>query len=169
MTSTGQVNVKIADMQIVSGPNQVLVTHALGSCIAVTVYDPVAHVGGMCHFMLPNPKPGSDGSEVTVGPHPYASAAVPALFRAAYAAGAKKSRLIVTAAGGAEMLEAGSALKIGSRNWTILRKLLWKNNIVLAGSDIGGQESRNLMLDLTDGRVTVTKAGNSQTIWHSCQ
>lgn len=169
MTASSQVNVKIADLRVLRGKDQLLVTHALGSCIAVTVYDPVAHVGGMVHFMLPNPKPGSNGSEVTVGPHPYATAAVPALFRAAYAAGAEKSRLVVAAAGGAEVLKAGSALKIGSRNWTVLRKLLWKNNIALAASDIGGQTSRNLALDLTDGHVTVTKEGVAQTLWNSSQ
>lgn len=165
MTDCGKVSVKIADMKIAQGFSGELVTHALGSCIGVTAYDPVAHVGGMSHFMLPNPKPGSDGSEVTVGPHPYASAAIPALFRAIYAAGGEKSRLIVTAAGGAEVLKAGSALKIGSRNWTILRKLLWKNNVALAASDIGGTQSRNMSLDIGTGQVSITKEGATKTLW----
>ncbi len=165
MRDCGKISVKIADMKIAQGSSGELVTHALGSCIGVTAYDPVAHVGGMSHFMLPNPKPGSSGSEVTVGPHPYATVAIPALFRAIYAAGGEKSRLIVTAAGGAEVLQAGSALKIGSRNWTVLRKLLWKNNVALAASDIGGSQSRNMSLDLSSGQVTITKEGTTRTLW----
>ena len=45
--------VGMADCQISRPPDQVLVTYALGSCIAVAMHDPVARVGGMLHFMLP--------------------------------------------------------------------------------------------------------------------
>ena len=156
--------VKIANMAVVRGDSGTLVTHALGSCIGVTAYDPVAKVGGMLHFMLPNPKPGSE-PPANLGPHAFASSSVPELFKAVYAKGGQKDRLIVCVAGGAETLQAGSAMKIGPRNWTMLRKLLWKNNVPVAATDVAGTTSRNLTIDLRDGSVTVTKEGSNVPLW----
>ena len=34
-------------------PDEVLVTYSLGSCIGLSLYDPVARVGGLLHAMLP--------------------------------------------------------------------------------------------------------------------
>ena len=34
-------------------PEDVLITYALGSCVGVAIYDPVARVGGLLHYMLP--------------------------------------------------------------------------------------------------------------------
>lgn len=156
--------VKLADMQVVRASEGTIVTHALGSCIGISVFDPVAKVGGMLHFMLPAPKPGSD-PPANLGPHPFASKAVPELFRSIYAKSGDKERLIVCVAGGAETLQAGSANKIGPRNWTMLRKLLWKNNVAVAASDVAGNSSRNMSLDLSDGTVTVTKDGQTEVLW----
>ena len=46
--------VKISDMKVSDDPSTTLVTYALGSCIAVTLYDPVKHVGGLLHYLLPS-------------------------------------------------------------------------------------------------------------------
>ena len=37
-----------------------LITHALGSCLGLTIYDPVAKVGGLLHAMLPLSKINKD-------------------------------------------------------------------------------------------------------------
>ena len=47
------VVVGVADCQVTNDVSNVLITYALGSCIAVSIYDPVARVGGLLHFMLP--------------------------------------------------------------------------------------------------------------------
>ncbi len=46
----------ISEMRVSNQPDDVLVTYSLGSCIGVTIYDPIVHVGGMIHCMLPNSK-----------------------------------------------------------------------------------------------------------------
>ena len=46
--------VGVADMKISNDPDSVLVTHSLGSCIGVAVYDRAVHAGGLLHFMLPD-------------------------------------------------------------------------------------------------------------------
>ncbi len=39
--------VGVADLKVSNQNNPVLVTHALGSCLGVVIYDPVARVGGI--------------------------------------------------------------------------------------------------------------------------
>ena len=40
--------VDVADMKVSAVKGDVLVTHALGSCLGITIHDPAAHVGGGC-------------------------------------------------------------------------------------------------------------------------
>jgi len=44
----------VGDCQVSRNPEDCLVTYALGSCIAVIIYDPIAHVAGMLHYLLPD-------------------------------------------------------------------------------------------------------------------
>ncbi|MEY4821798.1 MAG: hypothetical protein RLY72_1450, partial [Planctomycetota bacterium] len=48
-----KIVVGVADMAVARDAHKSIVTYALGSCIGVTLYDPVAKVAGMLHFMLP--------------------------------------------------------------------------------------------------------------------
>lgn len=155
--------VGVADLAVVKGPNAEIITYALGSCIGVTIYDPNTKVGGLLHFMLPDSK--INGEKANVNPAMFADTGIPLLFRMAYELGARKESLIVCAAGGAEVLSDGGHFKIGSRNRTVLRKIFWKNNVLLSADDTGGNHSRTLHLSLADGAVTVRNRGNGVTLW----
>ena len=48
-----KIIVNVSDMKVSESPYEELVTYALGSCLGVTMYDPVAMVGGMLHVMMP--------------------------------------------------------------------------------------------------------------------
>ncbi len=85
--------VGVADMKVSKQPEDVLVTHALGSCIGVAIYDPVARVGGILHFMLPDSN--LDTSKSQSHPFMFADTGLPQLFRECYRLGAQKSRLRV--------------------------------------------------------------------------
>ncbi|KKM45447.1 hypothetical protein LCGC14_1560860, partial [marine sediment metagenome] len=93
--------VGVADMKVCSEPEDIIVTHALGSCLGITAHDPVARVGGMLHVMMPmshiNPE------RAKANPYMFVDTGVPAFFRELYAAGAKKGRLTVKVAGGANV------------------------------------------------------------------
>ena len=56
--------VGVADMQIAVAADKQLITYALGSCIGLTAYDPVAKIGGLLHFMLPQPGTPAAGAEL---------------------------------------------------------------------------------------------------------
>ena len=159
----GKVVVGVADLALCNDPAGFLVTYALGSCIGVSIYDPVARVGGLLHFMLPDSKINREKAEQS--PAMFADTGVPLLFEGAYDLGAKKGRLIVVAAGGAEVLADDGHFRVGSRNRTMLRKLFWKNNILLSADDTGGSISRTMMLNLDDGKVTVRNKGKERQLW----
>ena len=159
----GKIVVVVADLAVTDDVSATLVTYALGSCIGVTLYDPVAKVAGMLHFMLPSSKVNPGKAEAI--PAMFANTGVPRLFKDAYELGAKKQRLIVCAVGGAEVLGDDGHFKVGSRNRTTLRKIFWKNNILLSGDDTGGSISRTLSLATTDGTVVVRHKGKERVLW----
>jgi chemotaxis protein CheD len=163
LSTPGTLSVGIADLAVTADPGLTLVTYALGSCIGVTVFDPVAGVGGMLHFMLPQSS--LNPEKAARSPCMFADSGIPLLFTKAYELGARKERMVVCAAGGAEILADEGHFKIGSRNRTMLRKLFWKNSVLLAAEDTGGTHSRTMTLRLSDGRVTIRNKSEERLIW----
>ena len=159
----GRVTVGVADLQVSKDPGAHIITHALGSCIGVTVYDPEVRVAGMLHFMLPSGR--GNEEKAKANPAMFGDTGVPLLFRRCYEMGAVKERMIVCAAGGAEVMNDCGKFKIGTRNRTILRQLFWKNNILLAADETGGTISRTMQIDLADGRVTIRNKGQETLLW----
>jgi chemotaxis protein CheD len=159
----GKLVVGVGDLIVTSDPTATVVTYALGSCIGVTVYDPVAKVGGLLHFMLPSAELNKD--KAAANPAMFGDIGIPLLFKTAYEKGAKKERLIVCAAGGAEVLSDDGHFKIGSRNRTLVRKIFWKNGILLSADETGGSNSRTLSLRMTDGAVAVRTQGSERALW----
>ncbi len=159
----GRLTVGIADLKVSANPNESLITYALGSCIGVTIFDPVTHVGGMLHLMLPQASVNPEKAKKV--PCMFADTGVPLLFQRAYELGAKKERLIVCAAGGAEILADEGHFKIGTRNRTMLRKLFWKNSVLIAAEDTGGTHSRTMCLRLSDGLVTIKNKSEERPLW----
>jgi len=147
--------VDIADYRVAKGNGEtsLLVTYSLGSCIGVTVWDPVVRVGGMLHYMLPDSSISPD--KARQNPAMFADTGLPLLFRAAYKLGAEKKRLVVKVAGGSQLLDDNGTFNIGKRNYLILRKIFWKNGIMIHGEHVGGSLSRTMRLDLCTGAVTI--------------
>ncbi len=153
------ITVGVADMKISSDPGDILVTHALGSCLGISLWDPVSRVGGLLHAMLPDslidPRKGIES------PYMFIDTGVPRLFRECYKLGAEKQRLIVKVAGGATCKSnvEDDYFQIGKRNFVTLRKLLWKNNVLVKAYDVGGNQSRTMTLQVESGAVTLKTNG----------
>jgi chemotaxis protein CheD len=148
--------VVVADMKI-GEKNDLVITHALGSCLGLMVYDPVLKVGGLLHAMLPLSK--INKHKAKENPFMFVDTGVPALFKALYDVGAKKERLVVKAAGCGNPLGKSEVFKIGQRNYTLLKKLLWKNGILLESEAIGGTDSRTVYFDVASGMVKINSCG----------
>lgn len=154
-----RIVIGIADFAVSEDPEATIVTYALGSCLGIAIYDPVARVAGMLHTMLPTST--IDGEDTN--PARFVDTGVPALFRAAYELGARKERIYLCVAGGASMTAGGQDkdfFQIGRRNYVFLKKVLWKNGVVIRDEDVGGSQSRTLSIDVGTGEVSV-KSGRS--------
>ncbi len=150
--------VGIADMKLSGAPGDIIVTHALGSCLGIAVHDPVAGVGGLLHAMMPEGRMNKE--KAAANPFMFVDVGVPVLFRSLYNAGAIKDRMVVTVAGGANVHNVGNdRFKIGKRNYIVLKKLLWKNNILINTEDVGGSGARTMYLEIGTGRVWLSTAG----------
>jgi chemotaxis protein CheD len=148
--------VGVADMKL-GEKGDVLVTHALGSCLGLVVHDPEAKVGGLLHAMLPLSK--INPQKAAANPFMFVDTGVPELFKQLYGLGGKRSRLVVKAAGCASPLGENEMFKIGERNYLVLKKLLWKNNILIESESIGGTNSRTVYFDVSTGEVNINSNG----------
>ena len=147
----GRVVIGVADMAVSNRREDILVTYSLGSCIAVVLYDPVASVGGMLHYMLP--ESGMDPEKARANPAMFADTGIPALFRGSYSLGAQKRSLRVKVAGGAQILNDAGLFNIGKRNYLALRGLFFRNNVLTAAEHVGGHVNRTVRLEMATGRV----------------
>lgn len=155
--------VGVADMHICTGPDDLLVTHALGSCLGLAAHDPVSAVGGLLHVMLPDSH--INESKAQQNPCMFVDSGVPRFFKQLYAHGAVKQRLVVKVAGGAAVQEGlDDRFHIGKRNWTMLKKLFWMNNVLIAGADVGGARPRTMYLEIGSGRVWINCDGQERTL-----
>jgi len=152
--------VGVADCRVSDDPEGVLITYALGSCVAVAIHDPVARVGGLLHFMLPESS--LDPSKAQRNPFMFADTGIPLLFRQAYHLGAEKRRLVVKAAGGAQVMDEGGVFNIGRRNCLAARKILWKAGVFLQGEAVGGMISRTVRLEVGSGMLWLREPGTQE-------
>lgn len=156
-----KVVVGIAELAVSADRGETIITYALGSCVGLCVYDPIAGVGGMLHAMLPTSQ--LDLERALTNPARFVDSGVPALFKACYGLGAQKDRMVAKVTGGAQIALAGDldSFQIGKRNFVALKKLLWKNGVLLKGQDVGGSKSRVVSLRIADGVVVVKSCGES--------
>lgn len=150
--------VGVADMKSSNCPGDIIVTHALGSCLGIAVYDPSAQAGGILHVMMPvssiNPE------KAKVNPYMFVDTGLPAFFKYLYSHGCDKRRMIVKVAGGANVQSTGAdRFAIGKRNYIMLKKMFWKNGVLIDSEDVGGSKARTMYLEIGSGRVWLSNAG----------
>lgn len=147
------ITVGIGGLEVSDDRGSVIITHGLGSCIAIVLYDPVRKAGGMLHFQLPTAQLSPERARQSPGT--FADTGIPLLFEKMYALGSVKRNLIVKAAGGDNFHGDSGTFDIGKRNHTTMRKIFWKAQVLVAAEDVGGSRSRTVRLFLDTGQVTV--------------
>jgi chemotaxis protein CheD len=147
------LTVTIGGIEVSDDRGRVLVTHGLGSCVAVMLWDQVVRVGGMLHFQLPIASLAPE--RALQSPGTFADTGIPLLFERMYMLGAKKKDIIVKVAGGGSFHGDTDTFDIGRRNYTMMRKIFWKNQVLIAAEDIGGNRSRTARLFVDTGQVTI--------------
>jgi len=155
-----KIIVGMADMQVSKEPEAMLISFAIGSCIGVTLHDPLVGVGGLLHFMLPDSQ--IDLQKSQKNPWMFADTGIPLFFREAYKLGAEKKRTHIKVVGGSRVLDDSSYFNIGKRNYLALRKIFWTNNVLIHAEDIGGSVNRSIRLEVGSGRVWVKTSGDGE-------
>ena len=158
-----RVHVGIGDCAISDENEAVLITHALGSCIAVVLFDPITHVTGLLHYMLPDSSQ-SDETARAQRPYYYADSGIPLFFKSAYARGANKQRLIVSLIGGAQVLTQSESFHVGKRNYLAARKLFWRAGVLVNAEDVGGVSPRTVRVHVNSGQIVVSQGQNERIL-----
>ena len=131
---------------------RVLVTQALGSCVGLTVWDPMTRAGGIAHIMLPTAALSTQHGHL----ERFASTAVPMLVEQMSQRGVPKRRLLAKLAGGAAMFGSDLGLaSIGQRNVAEVKTQLKSLGVPIRGDDTGGSHARTIELHLDTGILLV--------------
>jgi len=150
---TQRIVVGVAELAVATQSAAILSTYALGSCVGVVAYDPVAHSGGLLHLMLPDSSLAPE--KAAKQPAMFADTGIPALFNGLAGVRAQRNRIIIFIAGGASVLSGTDTFLIGERNVTAVRRLLTVYGCAVSGAEVGGFQNRTLHLDIATGNLTL--------------
>ncbi|HUW81060.1 MAG TPA: chemotaxis protein CheD [Acidocella sp.] len=145
-----KINIVQGEQHVDDDPRTVLTT-ILGSCIAACIWDGVAGLGGMNHFLLPgndadmkNRQPGGDA--MRFGVH-----AMELLVNGLLRRGAQRNRLQAKLFGGARMIKG--LTDIGELNARFAERFLQAEGIAFAGGSLRGEQGRRIQFWPVSGRA----------------
>lgn len=145
--TTVRHNVLQGEFEVSRDPHLVMTT-VLGSCIACCLFDPVAKIGGMNHFLLAAPP---SSRELGDDARRYGLYAMELLVNEMIKQGAVRATMRAHLYGGANMHSGMRA--IGTENARFAEEFLRADGIQLVRSDTGGEQARRLDLQPATGRV----------------
>ena len=147
------IKVGMADYKVGRAP-ATLISYGLGSCIGISLYDPIRKIGGLLHIMLPD----STQARSSDNPAKFADTGIPLMINDVISLGASRSRLVAKIAGGAQMFAFSNAtdiMRVGTRNADTCKQILKKNGIRVIAEDTGGNYGRTVSIDLNSGDYKV--------------
>lgn len=153
---TEEIVLRIGEAAAARG-GAVIRAYALGSCVAVCLYDDATKTGGMAHVLLPDSC--GHAKELSAGRRGrYADTAVEELLRLMRCNGAEMGRIKAKIYGGAKMFSFGPQTincDIGRLNSEAVTAQLAKYGVPITEAKIGGCSARTVVFDLADGSVAV--------------
>lgn len=135
-----------------AAPEDHRISTVLGSCVAVCLWDSVARMGGINHYMLP-----LWNGEGLATPK-YGNIAIKKLLARVLAMGCRQENLVAKVFGGANVMGTGNEVfMIGDRNVILAYQMLEEYGIPVAASDVGGRVGRKIVMHTATGIVLVGK------------
>ena len=149
-----KVNLIVGGVRASAEP--VILRTVLGSCVCACLHDPIAKVGGINHFLLPN------GLDEFAMPTRFGVNAMELLINEILKLGGDRRRLQAKAFGAAHVL-SGSGLnpEVPRRNATFIKEFLEKEGIALVSSRLGGSLPVEVVFITDSGRAMVRALGGA--------
>lgn len=150
------IEVRMGELRMAESPYR-LVTRALGSCLGITLYNPLKKTGAMAHPMLPD----IERARTNANPSRYVNYAIKKMVEDLEKGGCARSRLVAKLFGGARMfafISADSTLNVGEKNIAMAKEVFNELNIKIAAEEVGGTFGRTIELNLENGLIIVDTA-----------
>lgn len=164
LSVAGRKCVGIAGLHVASAADDEIVTYALGSCLGITMYDPISKVGGLVHVMLPDSS--IDKVKAQKQPGMFVDTGMPALLDEMTRTGASRNRLRIAVAGGASASMSGrDHFQIGELNFRALEAWMIAAGLRLVAQEVGGTNcARTMTLAVASGSVEIRADGVTRTL-----
>jgi chemotaxis protein CheD len=158
------VSVGVAQFRMGQAPMQ-MTTMALGSCLGIVLYDASSKIGALAHAMHPYRERVKNNANKAK----FVDTVIPVVVGRMVHWGARRERIVAKIFGGARMFESVAGcpgvLQIGDENIIAAREVLDKLGIPIAAECVGGTSGRTIVFDVSNGRVTVRRAGSSEELY----
>jgi len=153
------INIGIGEWAVSGESSDTIKTYALGSCVAVLVYDTRLAIAGMIHIALPDSK--VDAQRARSLPGYFADTGLPVMIEDMKKRGVVRAHVWVKLAGGASVMDPGGFFDIGKRNILAAKRILWGSSLGPVAEDTGGSLSRTVSIAVADG-ATIISSGHKQ-------
>ena len=150
MTGTSATAVKKTIFQgecFVSKDPNLMISTLLGSCVAACLFDPIARIGGMNHFLLP----GETSTRKSQVDHSLGVHLMELLINGLLVQGADRSRIQAKLFGGARTIKG--LADIGARNARFAEEFLVREEIKVLPGSLGGTSGRRVEFWPVTGRA----------------
>jgi chemotaxis protein CheD len=154
-----RINIVQGEQHVDRDPHVVLTT-ILGSCVAACLFDPVAAIGGMNHFLLPGDQPGRESSNAGNGAMRYGAYSMELLINGLLREGAARHRLKAKLFGGARMLRG--LTDVGNSNAAFAERFLHEEGIAVVGGSRRGERGRRIQFWPATGRAQQIEFGTDR-------
>ena len=138
---------------VANGEFDTIRTFSLSTCVAVTAHCPLKKAAGMVHVVLPSPFHERDKRE---RPGYFALTGIPLLIETICRQyGCRRDELQIRMFGGLETDAKLDIFKVGKENIKTARYALARLGLRIKSSDLGGDRSRTLEMEVKTGLVRV--------------
>ena len=156
------IHVGIGEMYVSDSPEDLIKTFALGSCVAVVIYDRASKTAGLIHIALPDSS--VNQARAQEKPAYFVDTGLPLLLSALKLNGDNKRKIWIKLAGGSNIIDVHNRFDIGKRNVLAIKKLLWKHRFGIIAEDVGGSISRTVSISVETGQVVLSSAGREREL-----
>lgn len=147
-----KIRVPLASYLLAESPD-ILVAYGVGSCVAVTLFDPQIKLAAMAHVMLPGRGDGGDGQVAK-----YSDPAIEGMLEELAKWSGSGKRLVAKIAGGAQMFGVSPSRgdkPLGQRNVEAIMEKLTREGIPLIAKHVGRNFGRIVEFHTDTGRMLI--------------